>query len=204
MLTLYYSKGSVALAPHIVLEETGATYATERIDFAKDEQKDARYLAVNPKARVPALVTDRGILTEAAAIMLFVAQTYPDAGLAPTDPHELAVAQGFNLYLAATVHVAHAHGGRAARWADDAEAQVHMRAKVSENMAACADLIMTHYLKGPWVLGEQYSMCDAYLFTMCRWFGSDGVDLRAFPAIERHFAAVEARPAVQRVLALHA
>lgn len=203
MLTLYYSKGSVALAPHIALEEAGADYAAERLDFAKGEQQDQRYLAINPKGRVPALVTDQGVLTEAAAILAFIAQTYPAAGLAPTDPFEFAQAQAFNLYLAATVHVAHAHNSRPYRWADDSQAQENMRAKVGENIAECAGLIAQDYLKGPWVLGDRYSICDAYLFTVCRWFGADGVDLADFPAIDAHFAAMQARPAVARVLTLH-
>ncbi len=203
MLTLYYAKGTAALAPHIVLEEVGADYDAVLIDFAKAEQRGAVFLAVNPKARVPALVTDKGILTETAAILAYIAQIHPDAGIAPADPFEFGVAQAFNVYLAATMHIAHAHGPRAARWSDDEAAQLTMRAKVPENMAECVALIASEYLQGPWVLGERYSICDAYLFTICRWLKTDGVDMADYPTVADHFAAVQARPAVKSVLALH-
>ena len=90
-----------------------------RIDFEADEQRSSRYLAVNPKGRVPAMVTDRGILTETPAILAFIAQNFPQAGLAPlADPFAFAQVQAFNSYLCSTVHVAHAHGKRGHRWAD--------------------------------------------------------------------------------------
>lgn len=203
MLTLYYAKGTAALAPHIILEEVGADYDAVLIDFAKAEQRGAAFLAVNPKGRVPALVTDKGILTETAAILAYIAQTHPNAGIAPADPFEFGIAQAFNVYLAATMHVAHAHGGRAARWSDDEAAQQTMGAKVPENMAECVGLIASEYLQGPWVLGARYSICDAYLFTICRWLKTDGVDMADYPAVADHFAAIQARPAVKSVLALH-
>ena len=82
MLTLYYAKGTAAMAPHIVLEEVGADYDTVALDFAKGEQRDARYLAINPKGRVPALITDKGIVTETPAILAYIAQTHRTAGIA--------------------------------------------------------------------------------------------------------------------------
>ena len=85
MLKLYYAAHTCSLATHIVLEEVGADYSTVRIDFGKAEQRSPEYLEVNPKGRVPALVTDRGVLTETPAMLVFVAQSFPAAGLAPLD-----------------------------------------------------------------------------------------------------------------------
>ena len=85
--------------------------------------------------------------------------------MAPETPFEFATAQVFNCYIASTVHVAHAHKHRGARRADDETAHAHMRAKVHQNMTECAAIIETHYLQGPWVLGNRYSMCDPYM----RW-----------------------------------
>ena len=81
MLKLFYSPGSCALASHIALEESGAAYETRRIDFGSAEQTTPEYLAINPKGRVPALVTERGILTESPAILLYIAQSFPAAHL---------------------------------------------------------------------------------------------------------------------------
>ena len=85
MLKLFYAAHTCALASHIALEEAGADYETVRVDFRSNEQKKPEYLAVNPKARIPALVTDQGILTETPAILAFVAQSFPKARLAPLD-----------------------------------------------------------------------------------------------------------------------
>src|SRR6202034_3828193 len=85
MITLYYAANTCALASHIALEEAGADYTTVRLDFSRSQQRSPEYLAINPKGRVPALVTDRGILTETPALLAFIAQTYPRAGLMPLD-----------------------------------------------------------------------------------------------------------------------
>ena len=85
MLTLYYAAETCSLASHIALEEAGADYSLVRISFARDEQHSPDFLAINPKGRVPALVTARGILTETPAILVFIAQTFPKARLAPLE-----------------------------------------------------------------------------------------------------------------------
>ena len=78
MLTLYYATNTCALASHIALEEAGADYETHWIDFGAAEQTKPDYLKINPKARVPALATERGVLTENPAILAYIAQTHAD------------------------------------------------------------------------------------------------------------------------------
>ena len=85
MYKLYYAPGTCALASHIALEEAGADYEAERLDFKANQQQSKEYLAINPKGRVPSLVTDRGIITETPAILAYIAQTFPKAKLAPLD-----------------------------------------------------------------------------------------------------------------------
>jgi glutathione S-transferase len=203
MLQLYFAPGTCAMAVHIALEEAGADYEAVRIDFATNDQKQPDFLAINPKARVPALVTPHGVLTETPAILGFVAQSFPAAALAPTEPYAFARAQAFNSYLCSTVHVAHAHRVRGSRWTDDAAAVEALKQKVPQNMADCFALIERDMLAGPWVLGAAYSVCDAYLFTISRWLAGDGVDVAAFPGVQAHAQRMAARPAVQKVLALH-
>ncbi|HEX4709215.1 glutathione S-transferase family protein [Phenylobacterium sp.] len=202
MLKLFFSPGSCSLASHIALEEAGAAYETVRMNTAAWDQRKPDYLAINPKGRVPALVTDRGVLTETPAILAFVAQSYPDAKLAPLDdPFAFAEAQAFNSYLCSTVHVAHAHKHRGYRWADDPAALAEMTRKVPETEAACFQLIEDEMLQGPWVLGEAYSICDGYLFTLADWLEGDGIDCRQFPKVYEHRERVRARPAVAKALA---
>jgi glutathione S-transferase len=76
MMKLYYATGTCALASHIALEEAGAEYSTVKISFATNEQRSPEYLAINPKGRVPSLVTDRGILTETPAMLAYIAQSF--------------------------------------------------------------------------------------------------------------------------------
>ena len=155
MMKLYYSPGSCALASHIVLEELDANYEVIHINFGTEQQKSPGYLKVNPKGRVPALITDRGILTETPAILLYLAQTFPTKNMAPLDdPFALAEAQSFNSYLCSTVHVAHAHRGRGERWAYEESSFKDMRKKVPESVGACFQLIEDNLIRGPWVLGE--------------------------------------------------
>ena len=203
MLYLYYSRKSCAYAPHILLHDAGAAFEARHIDFVTGEQNGPEFLAINPKGRVPALVTPDGILTENPAILLYIAQAHPWAGLAPTEPFALARAQAFNMFLASTVHVAHAHKHRGARWADDPAAHAAMTAKVTSNMAMYAGMIEENYFKGPWVLGDSYSICDPYLALITRWLGVDGVRLSDFPRLEAHDALMRTRPSMQAVLPLY-
>ena len=200
-LTLYYAAGTCAQAVLIALYEAGAQFTLKTLNFADSEQRGAEYLAINPKARVPALVTERGVLTEVPALLLYVAQSYPQANLAPLDdPFALAQLQEFNAYLASTVHIAHAHRPRASRWADDEAAQAAMRAKVPQNMRDCFAVIEEHYLGDKtWVMGEQFTVADGYLYTVAGWLKGDGVDIAEFPRVAAHFARVKARASVQRL-----
>jgi glutathione S-transferase len=201
MLKLYYSPGSCALASHIALQEAGAAYTAERVDFKTNQQNSADYLAVNPKGRVPALVTDRGILTETPAVLVFIAQSFPQAKLAPfEDPFAFAQLQAFNSYLCSTVHVAHAHRGRGYRWANEEASFADMKRKVPETMAACFALIERNMLRGPWVMGDSYTICDPYLFTVAQWLEGDGVDVSALPRVIDHRKRVAERPAVRKVM----
>jgi glutathione S-transferase len=202
VLKLFYAPGTCSLAAHIALEETGTAYEARRVDFSTAEQTKPDYLAVNPKGRVPALVTDRGIITETPAILTYVAQSFPEAKLAPAgDAFAFARIQSFLSYIGSTVHVAHAHGRRGARWADDPAAHEAMKAKVASNMAACFELIENTMFEGPFVAGESYSIADPYLFTMAGWLEPDGVDPTRFPKVLDHRNRMTQRPAVARVLA---
>jgi glutathione S-transferase len=201
MMKLYYAVHTCALASHIALEDAGAEYSTVRINFATEEQRKPEYLAINPKARVPSLVTERGILTETPAMLAFIAQSFPKARLAPLDdPFGFAEVQAFNSYLCATLHVAHAHRMRGYRWADDPAAIEAMKRKVPDSVSACYELIESKMLRGPWVMGEAYTICDPYLFTVAQWMEGDSIDPARFPKVRDHRQRMSERAAVRKVL----
>lgn len=206
MLTFYYAPGTCALASHLALEFAGAPYEAKRLDFKQNQQRSPEYLRVNPKGRVPALVTERGVLTETPALLQYIAQSFPQAKLAPVnDAFLLARGNEFNSYLCSTVHVNHAHKGRGYRWveADDTASLEAMKKKVPQTMAESFALIEEQMLKGPWVLGESFSTSDLYLYTLTRWLEGDGVDVKRFPKVADHMRRMEALPQVQKVVALH-
>jgi glutathione S-transferase len=203
MMRLFYAPGSAALAPHIALEETGVPYEAIKVDLLAGEQKKPEFLAINPKGRVPALITDRGILTEAPAILGYIAQTFPDANLIASDPFEIAQMQSFNAYICATVHVAHAHGRRGYRWVDEQSSLEDMKRKLPETVGEAFDLIENDFLKGPWVMGDRYTICDPYLFMASLWRKGDGVPAERHPRVEDHMTRMNERPAVQAVMVHH-
>jgi glutathione S-transferase len=100
--------------------------------------------------------------------------------------------------------VAHAHRHRGYRWADAPEALAELTRKAPETVAACFQLIEDELLAGPYVLGDAYSVCDAYLFTLADWLEGDGVDPRRFAKVHEHRERIRARPAVRKVLAQEA
>ena len=201
MLTFFYSPGSCALASHIALEDAGASYELKRVDFRKTEQQSPDYLAVNPKGRVPALATPLGAVTENPAILAFIAQSFPEARLAPLgDPFAFAQLQAFTTYLCSTVHVAHAHRGRGYRWANDEASFADMKRKVPETVGACFELIETRMFRGPWAMGEDYSVADPYLFTLASWLEGDGVDIARFPRVADHRARMAERESVKKAI----
>ena len=104
----------------------------------------------------------------------------------PDDPFAFAQAQSFNSYLCSTVHINHAHKMRGYRWATEESSFADMKRKVPETMAASFALIERDMLKGPWVMGEQYTICDPYLFTLGVWLEGDGVDLATLPKVAAH------------------
>jgi glutathione S-transferase len=202
-MKFYFAPNSCALASHIALEDAGASYEAVRVNFGANEQREAAYLAINPKGRVPSLVTARGVLTETPAMLFYIAQTHPAAGLAPLDDAwALAQVQAFNSYLCSTVHVAHAHRMRGYRWADDPAAILAMQKKVPQSVGECFDLIEREMFAGPFVFGDTYTISDPYLFTIAQWWEVDGVDPARFPKLAAHRERMRERAAVKRAIAM--
>ena len=201
MLKIFIANGSISLASLILLEEVGTQYEAMLIDLSRDEQQQNAYLEVNPKGRVPSLVTEEGVLTETCAILVYIAQRFGPEYLASMgDPFLFGRIQEFNSYLASTVHVAHAHRLRGTRWVSDQAALEAMQEKVPEVMTQAVTLVENEWLQGPWVMGETYTICDPYLFTISRWLEDDGVDTGKLPRILEHRRCMMARAATQCAL----
>lgn len=202
-MKFYYSPNSCALAVHIALEEAGAEYELVRVHFDRQEQRSAEYLAINPLGRVPVLRTGQGVLTEAPAILGYIAAKYSDARLAPADLFDLAKMNAFNAFVSSSVHVTYAHSSRPHRWSDDEGCCAGMAKKAAITYAEQFAMIEAEKLGGPWVMGDQFTVADPYLFAMTRWLKRLDIDVNNFPRIAAHLGRMNERPAVQRVLTLH-
>jgi glutathione S-transferase len=198
MLTLHYAPKTISIAVAIALEEVGLAYDTVLVDFTTGAQAKAPYLDVNPKGRVPALVTGAGTLTETGAILELIAET--SGQLIPETPFAAARMREVMFYLAGTMHVNHAHKMRGRRWANQQSSFDDMTAKVAETMAASCAYLEDSLALDPFV-STNLSLADPYLFVVLNWVPGDGVDLAAYPKLAAFHAMMQARPSVQAVIA---
>lgn len=200
-MQLYYAPGTISVAVAIALEEAGLDYEAVKIDFANKEQLSPAYAQINPKSRVPALAVDGGILTETGALLDYIADIAPEAGLRPSDPVLLARMREVMYYLASTMHVNHAHKLRGSRWASKTSSYKDMQAKVPQTMADSCAHLSQYGLRGPFVLGDEVSLADCYLYVVCTWLEGDGVTLADFPKIQSFMTAMEQRDSLRAVYA---
>jgi glutathione S-transferase len=125
----------------------------------------------------------------------------PEIWAGANDPFAFAELQAFTSYLCSTLHVAHAHRMRGYRWASDASSFEDMQRRVPESVGACYGLIETRMLRGPWVMGENYTIADPYLFTIAQWLEDDGVDPRRIPRVIEHRSRMGNRASVKKAVA---
>ncbi|WP_109465542.1 glutathione S-transferase family protein [Albibacillus kandeliae] len=196
-MKLYCGKGTISVVVYLALTEAGIAFEPVRVNFGEAEQTKPAYHAINPKGRVPALATDKGVLTETGAILDYIAAIAPNAGLVPADAFEAGRMRELMYYLASTMHVNHAHKMRGARWATEESSFEDMRAKVPETMAVSAAHIEERYALSTYVLGESLSLADLYLFVVCGWLAGDGVTIANYPKIAAFIEAMEQRESVK-------
>ena len=198
MLKLFCAPNTISVAVIAALNE-GVHWEPVRVEFASAEQTKPDYLALNPKGRVPVLITPEGPLTETGAILEYLGETALPK-LVPADPLQRARMREVMFYLASTMHVNHAHKMRGPRWANDQSSFDDMKSKVPETMtASCAYL--EPQIIGPYLFGPEPTLADYYLYAIARWLEGDGVDLSAFPKLVAWQATMDTRASVQKAMA---
>jgi glutathione S-transferase len=195
-MKLYFSPGACSLSPHIVLREAGLDFTAERVDLGKKlTEGGADYRAINPKGYVPALQLDDGsVLTEGAVIVQYLADRAPESKLAPAagTPERYQLMEWLN-YIAAEVHKSFSPLFNPAN-GDDAKAAA--RSAILHRLK-----FVEQALKGrDFLMGSQFSVADAYLFTVLGWAGHVQLPLDDLPAVQAYLARVGARPAVQQAM----
>jgi glutathione S-transferase len=200
MFKLFYSPGACSLVTHIALEEASADYQPVRVTLAEGEHLKPEYLAINPHARVPALATDQGTITENIAILNYIADRFGAAGSVPRgDVFVAAQCNELLGWFASTVHITFALIWRAGRFSDDERIhpliQQHGRnilvSQFDEIEGKCGD---------GWLVGDRFTAADSYVLTFFRWGRRIGMDMKAYPK----WAVLNARllelPSVQRAV----
>jgi glutathione S-transferase len=192
-MKLYFSPGACSMSPHIVLRESGLPFTTEAVDLRKKvTASGADYLAINPKGYVPALELDDGtVLTEGPAIVQYLADQVPGKQLAPA-PGSVARYQlmGVLNFIATEVHKAFSPLFNPAASEDTKAAAL---AALARRFA----YLDTELAARPYLMGEQFGVADAYLFTILNWSHFVALDLAPWPALQAFLARVGAREAVQ-------
>jgi len=194
-MKLYFSPGACSLSPHIVLHEAGLPFTAERVDLRKKLTADgADFLAVNPKGYVPALALDDGaVLTEGPAIVQYLADLAPQAGLLPPvgDVARYKVL-GWLAYISSEIHKNFSPMFNPT--ATD-EVKAYARKMLTLRLEHVAK-----QLEGRSFLADNFSVADAYLFTVLGWTDIIGFDLGGMPSLQAYRARIAERPAVQQAM----
>lgn len=199
MLKLYYAPGACSTASHIGLEESGAKYDGQPLSFAKNEQKTAEYLKINPRGRVPALVIDDGAIVENTAILDYIAGKYAPQ-LMPKDPVQRARAISLMAWFSNNVHPAFTHIGRPERFTDDPSIHDKLKEKGRSNFWAALQEIDGIIGSKPWIMGDQFSVVDGYALVFYGWGKRIGLPITELKNYTAWAGRMLARPAVRRVL----
>jgi glutathione S-transferase len=199
-MKLYFAPGACSLSPHIVLRELGLPFDLVKVDLgAKRTADGGDYKTINPKGYVPALLTDDGhVLTEGPALVQYLADRKPEAKLAPANGSfaRYQLQEWLN-FISTEIHKSFSALFNPAM--PEAAKEINM-AKLKQRFAEL-DVVLA---KQDFLTGDQFSVADAYLYTVLRWAGHFNIDLNQWLALVRFFARVDARPAVQAAVTAEA
>ncbi len=192
-MKLYYSPGACSLASHIALQETEMPYEIEKVDFAtKRTASGEDFNQINPKSYVPTIRLDDGsILTEGPAILQYIADRQPAAKLAPPN----GTMERYRLQEWLTFIGTEIHKSFSPLFHKDAPEEVKTGSR--NQLVKRLGYVESQLENKPYLLGDNFSVADAYLFTVMRWSAFTGVDLAPFPKLRDYMARIGARPAVQ-------
>lgn len=191
-MKLYYAQGACSFSPHIVLHELGLAHEAVKVDLVTGEAADGVHIReINPKGYVPALVLNAGeVLTEGAAIVQYLASLKPEMELMPTgSPIEQARAQEWLNYIAMELHK------NLSVLFDPALAEEKRTALVSRLMKRFA-LVEKTLEKRPYLIGERFTVADAYLYTVSTWTRLLQVDISGLKSLQAYMAKLDRRPSV--------
>jgi glutathione S-transferase len=203
MYKLFFSPGSAAMAPHAVLEETGAKHELVSVDLKGKAHQKPEYLKLNPKGRVPVLVDGKFVMTEAVAIIMHLCDRHPEAKLAPAaGTPERAHWYQWLIYLTNTLQPTFQEFFYPERVIPDAPTmQQQVKANAEHKLAGMFIYIDSELAtRGPYLLGDTFSSADIYMHMMARWSRWFEKPAYRYIHIKQLTDLVKARPAMQRMM----
>ena len=195
-MKLYFSPGACSLSPHIILQESGLPFTTEKVDLrSKQTASGADYASINPKGYVPALETDEGVLlTEGPAIVQYLADKVPEKNLAPAHGTiERYQMMSWLTFIGTEIHKNYSPLFNPA-------SSDELKAYVKQNLIKRYGYVESMLKGSDYLVGNQFSVADAYLFVVTNWAGMLKFDLSAFPRLAAFQQRIASRPAVQQAL----
>jgi len=194
-MKLYYSPGACSLSPHIALREAGIEPELVRVDLATKKLADGSdYLAINPKGYVPALQLDDGtLLTEGPAILLYIVQNLARTPLGPKEGMGLVRLVEWLNFISTEIHK-----GFSPLFKPNCPQE--WKAVAKETLLKRLQWVDGQLAQRPWLLGEEFSVADIYLYVCARWTAFVQIDLGQFPALARFVEKMAQRPAVQATI----
>lgn len=200
---LYFAPGTCARVPLTALEEVAEPFETRLIAFMAGDHRSPEFLAINPAGKVPALVTDDGVITQNSAILWYLAKRHPEAHLLPIPqtPLEEARLIAWLAHFSADLHPAVSRIVVPFLYAQSREAQSELRDAASKAIGFHLAALERELADKPWLLGEAWSVLDSYLGWVWFRITGAGFDRDLFPLIAGHYARLNQRPAIQRCLA---
>ena len=195
-MKLYYATGTCSLSPHIVLLEAGLPYTLEKIDFAtKKTSAGIDYFTINSKGAVPALQLDDGeVLTEGPAIVQYLADQKPDTGLAP----RAGTFERYRLMEILNYITSEVHKGFSPLF--NPKISADWRASAQANLEKKFDWLSGFLKDKTFLMGNAFTVADAYLFTVLSWTRPVKIDLERWPVLKAYQSRIAPRPTVQRAL----
>lgn len=201
-ITLYYSPGACSLAIHIVLEELNIPYQLKLVSVAEGKASEPEFLSVNPKGRVPVLEIDDVLLTEAPAILVYLARVNPESALLPSEQLDIFRCLEWLNWLSSTVHaVGYGQLWRPERFTNDSTQFENIIAKGRENITDAYRHIEKLLTRRSWSVGDTYSCVDPFLLVFYLWGNAVGFSMQTeYPAWSAHAARILVRDAVRRAI----
>lgn len=199
---LYYAPDACSLAPHIVLREIAAPFELRKVSVMNGSNLLPEYLAINPKGRIPALLTEGFVLTENPAILAYLGRKHPQAHLLPpANSQSEARCLEMLAWLSNTVHVSFAQMVRPERFAASEEAHPRVRETGRVSFQNHLAQIDAHLGRNRFAAGDSFSVADPYLLVFFRWGIRHAYDMKSlFPSYWRFVEALYERPTVAEAL----